>query len=124
MRRFSPADIEKLGLMADCGHSGTSIAHALGRTAQAVRVKACELGIRLRPPSIESRRIKLPAATWLSLKAAAVERGLTPARLAKLLIDVILKDALIDAVIDDARPARRRTNGHSGAASFHRSSQV
>ena len=42
--------IEKLKFMASFGHDGESIARALDRTPQAVRVKAVEIGVRLRPP--------------------------------------------------------------------------
>ena len=37
--------------MASFGHDGRSIARALGRSAQSVRVKAVELGVSLRKPS-------------------------------------------------------------------------
>ena len=45
------SDIEKLKYMASFGHDGRSIARALGRSAQSVRVKAVELGVSLRKPS-------------------------------------------------------------------------
>ena len=80
-----------------------------------MRVKAVELGIRLRPPSVDCRRVNLPETTWLGLKAVADRYGITVARLARLLIEIVVRDRLFDAVIDDTRPARRRTNGHPGS---------
>jgi hypothetical protein len=107
LKRFTPADIDKLRLMADFGHDGKSIARALDRPPQAIRVKCVELGIKLRPPSVEHRRVKLPLETWASLRRAAEARGTTIARLARLLIETIVRDDLFDAVIDSAPPAPR-----------------
>ncbi len=109
MRRFTADDIAKLRLMAQCGHSGTGIARALNRTPQSVRVKACELGIRLRPPSIQHRRIKVPLETFQCLKAEALRLGTSPGRLARLLIETIVRDSLIHAVIDSPPPKPRPT---------------
>ena len=82
-------------------------------TPRNVRVKFVELGIRL--ATIECRRVKLPATTWSSLKAAADCYGMTVARLARLLIEIIVRDALFDAVIDDVPRARRRTKFRHGS---------
>ena len=107
MRRFTPAEIEKLRLRADFGHNGKSIARALDRPPQAIRVKCVELGIKLRPASIEHRRVKLPLETWATFRGAAEARGTTVARLAKLLIETIVRDDLFDAVIDPPPPKPR-----------------
>jgi hypothetical protein len=110
LRRFSHDDIEKLQLMADCGHTGTSIAKALGRTPQAVRVKCCELGIKLKPQSVANRRVRLPVPVWGKLKVAADAYGMTVVKFAALLVEAIVKDRLFDAVLDipkRAAPTRR-----------------
>jgi hypothetical protein len=52
--RFSESDVATLKAMVARGHDGKSIALALDRTAQSVRVKAVELGIALRPPSLNA----------------------------------------------------------------------
>jgi hypothetical protein len=64
MRRFSDDEIEKLRFMASFGHDGKSIARALDRTPQSVRVKAVEIGVRLRHPNMHHRRIRLSAQAW------------------------------------------------------------
>jgi hypothetical protein len=109
VRRFTAAELERLRLMADFGHDGKSIARALGRTPQAIRVKCVELGIRLRRPSVEHRRVKLPLQTWQGLRAAATARGTTVAGLARLLIEIIVRDNLFSAVVDAPPPLRRAT---------------
>lgn len=106
VRRFSKVELEKLKLMSEVGHDGKSIARALNRTPQAIRVKCVELGIRLRPPSMQHRRVKLPLQTWVALRAAAAARGTSPLRLARLLIEIIVKDDLFEAVIDPLPPPR------------------
>jgi hypothetical protein len=68
--------------------------------------------------SIECRRVKLPAATWSSLKAAADQRGLAPARLARLLIETIVRDALFNAIIDDTPHAQRRSKFRQSGSSI------
>ena len=75
LRRFSPADVEKLKFMASFGHDGKSIARSLGRTPQSVRVKAVEIGVRLRPPKMEHRRIKLSLQAWRALQTEADRLG-------------------------------------------------
>jgi hypothetical protein len=76
MRRFSDADLEKLRLMASVGHPGTSIARALDRTPQSIRVKAVELGVRLRPEKTDrAARVVMTAETRFALAAAAARRG-------------------------------------------------
>jgi len=49
MQRFSQGDVDKLRSMASLGHPAPSIAAALNRTPQAIRLKAGEMGIQLHP---------------------------------------------------------------------------
>ena len=108
VRRFKPDEIEKLKLMADFGHDGKSIARTLDRTPQAIRVKCVELGIRLRKPSPDSRRIRVSPDAWRGLGVEAARRSMSPGRLARLVIETVVKDRLIDAVIDaPPHPSRR-----------------
>jgi hypothetical protein len=100
LRRFSPADIEKLKFMASFGHDGKSIARSLGRTPQSVRVKAVEIGVRLRPPKMEHRRIKLSLQAWRALQTEADRLGTSAGRLARLVIETVARDRLFSAAID------------------------
>ena len=103
LRRFSPADIEKLKFMASFGHDGKSIARALDRTPQSVRVKAVEIGVRLRPPKMEHRRIKLSVQAWRALQTEADRLGTSAGRLARLVVETVARDRLFSAVIDAPR---------------------
>ena len=100
LRRFSPADIETLKFMASFGHDGKSIARSLGRTPQSVRVKAVEIGVSLRPPKMDHRRIKLSVQAWRALQTEADRLGTSAARLARLVVETVARDRLFSAVID------------------------
>jgi hypothetical protein len=106
LRRFSDDEIERIRFMADFGHSGTSIARALDRTPQSVRVKCVEYGIRLRPVKMSHRRIRLSVRTWQILQTEADRIGTSAGRLARLVIETVAKDRLFGAVLDV--PMRRR----------------
>ena len=113
MRRFTEAEIEKLRLMAECGHDGPTIARVLGRTPQAVRVKCVELGIRLRRPRADQEvRFEADFETVAGLRAAAAAKGTSVPRLARLLLETIVRDNLFDAIVDDQpRGQVRRERG-------------
>jgi len=85
----SDDEIEKLKFMASFGHDGKSIARALDRTPQSVRVKAVEIGVRLRPPKMHHRRIKLSTQAWRALQAEADRLGMSAGRLARLVIETV-----------------------------------
>src|SRR6516162_2384634 len=108
LRRFSPADIEKLKFMASFGHDGKSIARALDRTPQAVRVKAVEIGVSLRPPKMDHRRIKLSVQAWRALQTEADRLGTSAGRLARLVIETVARDRLFSAVIDAPVPQPKK----------------
>jgi hypothetical protein len=109
MRRFTPGDIEKLKLMASCGHDGRSIARALGREPLAIRKKAVAMGLSLRKPSTEFRRVRLPLPVWQALAEHAAAQNTTVQKVAALLLSTIAKDKLYAAVLDDEpRPVRRK----------------
>lgn len=107
---FTPPMVEKLRLMVDCGHSGVSIARALGVTPLSVRVKACSLGIRLRKPKVQREaRTPVTDAAWAALTKAGAERGMSVAQLCRVTLEAIARDNLWAAVIDVAPP---RTTTH------------
>jgi hypothetical protein len=103
LRRFSPADIEKLKFMASFGHDGKTIARALDRTPRSVRVKVVEIGVRLRPPKMHHRRIKLSLQAWHALQTEADRLGTSAAQLARLVVETVVRDRLFSAVIDAPR---------------------
>ena len=105
-----PADneIEKLKFMASFGHDGKSIARALDRTPQAVRVKAVELGIRLRRPSAHGRRFKISPEAWCAYQAKGEQLGTSPSGLVRLVAEMVARDDLFTAVIDAPMPQRKK----------------
>ena len=108
MRRFSDDEIEKLKFMASFGHDGKSIARALDRTPQAVRVKAVELGIRLRRPSAHGRRFKISPEAWCAYQAKGEQLGTSPSGLVRLVAEMVARDDLFTAVIDAPMPQRKK----------------
>jgi hypothetical protein len=101
-------DIEKLKYMASFGHDGKSIACALGRTPQSVRVKAVEIGVSLCPPKMDHRRIKLSVQAWRALQTEADRLGTSAGRLARLVVETVARDRLFSAVIDAPVPQRKK----------------
>jgi hypothetical protein len=82
---------------------------ALDRTPQAVRVKAVEIGVRLRPPKMEHRRIKLSVQAWRALQTEADLKDLeTQSIMIKLANDY---DKLADRA--EERASRDKTPGPS-----------
>jgi hypothetical protein len=101
MQRFSDNDIATIRQMVADGHSGVSIAHALGRTAQAIRVKATELGIALRTDRpVNGVTFRLPDNIFTRLQAEARKRGLKVRSLARLILSVVCNRNLFSAVLD------------------------
>jgi hypothetical protein len=100
LRRFSDDEIEKLKFMASFGHDGKSIGRALNRSPESIRVKCVAYGIRLRPPKMDHRRIKLSVQAWRALQAEADRLGTSAGRLARLVIETVARDKLFGAVID------------------------
>ena len=108
MRRFSPDEIEKLKYMASFGHDGKSIARALNRSPQSIRVKAVEIGVSLRPPKMEHRRIKLSLPARRALQTEADRLGTSAGRLARLIVETVARDKLIGAVLDVPMPQQKK----------------
>jgi hypothetical protein len=95
-------DLERVKLMAECGHPGCAIAKALGRTPQAIRSFCCRNGIKLRPARKPKHgsRFKLPDDLFDSFRLAAAERGMSPTQLAALILRTVLTDNLFAAILD------------------------
>ncbi len=109
--RFSPMMMARLRTMAAQGHPATSIVKALqllaplmSITPDTVRRKAVCLGIRLRrrgagrlPSSIEFR---LSADSLEKIRTVAYARGLSVGQFTRLMIETVVRDGLVDAVLD------------------------
>ncbi len=106
--RWSKAEIAILRRMAARGLPGTVIAVALNRTALSVRVKAVELGVRLRPLKMNNEiRFDVTDKVRFDLDAKASALGFqTRARLCRALVAIASEDGLISGIID-AEPLGR-----------------
>jgi len=105
--------ILKLREMVAAGHPATSIAVALAPmstlpiTAQSVRVKCCELGIRLKRCDGKYRcevRCTVAMDVWEKLRKLANTRGLSVSQFAQLFIEIAVDERLIGKIIDDPVP--------------------
>lgn len=110
LRRFSPDDIATLKTMAARGHDGRTIALALGLPAEAIRTKAVALGVSLRPPSLDTRRVKFSPDVWAALEQWARRLHTRPSRLARIVVETCVNDDLLGAVLDLPRSLRRPAN--------------
>jgi hypothetical protein len=100
MRRFSPSEIAILFSMAKAGANGEMIAKALNRTPQGIRVKCVELGIRLRRPRpTNDVRFVMDDRAFAKLKAEAKARGTNAARLARLLLEICVRNELVEELL-------------------------
>ena len=57
-------------------------------------MKCVELGISLRPPSMEHRRVKLPLDIWTALRDTAHEHGETIPRFCVLILSAVIRRGL------------------------------
>jgi hypothetical protein len=82
---------------------------------------------RKKPPSLDTRRIKLKLGIWTVLESEARRLNTTPSRLAGLIIETVLSDDLLDAVLDGLprslrNPAsekrERKLGNHAGVSQF------
>ena len=110
---FTPQAIATMIRMAEDGEGARAIAVALGSTPASVRVKCCSLKIPLSHPGLRSqlvssdgdiklRRIAfaISQGAFGKLFEAARVHGCSPQVLARWIVTLVLRDDLIDAVID------------------------
>lgn len=100
---WTEQNIAKAAFMAGQGCTSAQVADAIGSaSADAVRKKFCALGV-----NFESRRgirripIDVADCHFEALAESARKRNTNPNNLARILIQFILRDDMIDAVIDD-----------------------
>lgn len=119
MQVFSRDDIIKLRFYAGEGLPGTAIAKLLGRTPLSIRVKACSLGIPLRPKrrKLDRLRIMIEPAIAARLDHHARMRGMNVPTLCRFLLNIVVNDNLFAAVIDtpiDDQPVPRKARKVDG----------
>jgi hypothetical protein len=117
--------VTQLRALAHAGHPASNIARVLNArfnstlTPQAVRVKCCALGIRLRPRKAKTEiRFNAEPFTWRYLEAEAFRRGTTLTRFLRLFMRIVAADNLVPAILDDAGPQRPSRDAHEAGAAF------
>ena len=110
-RVFTPAVIKLMRGLASQGRSATEIAAVIGSTAASVRVKCCQLQIKLsqrgRPSSMLGRgeqklTIYMGQLEYTALNRKAAHMQKSSVELAARLLEAIAKSDLYDAVLDNA----------------------
>jgi len=133
-KKIPAAAFERIPVLLNQGLSALEIANALGCTVGTLRVKCSKMGISLRrkprgetaPPCfspgtrapssagavVASRLIfALPTTIMEQLQQRATAEGLSISQLASTLIEIIARDGLYEAVLDEHEdvPARGAT---------------
>lgn len=112
--RFTPAAIEIVRRLAAEGKSASEIADAIGSTAASVRVRCCQLKIRLaggpcsdtpdtrqRPFQKKSLTKGMREEVYAELEQAAARMQKSTAELARTLLEAIVSDGIYAAVLDE-----------------------
>jgi hypothetical protein len=109
-RRFTPDELATLMRMAALGHTSVAIGRALGRRPNVIREKCAALGISLMAARVSqsgSVRFRCRASTWDVLRAEAAARGFgSVGHLLRAIVELVVQDKLLDAVIDVAAKPR------------------
>jgi hypothetical protein len=108
-RIFTASELERLKLMAKCGHSGVAIARTLNKTAEQVRKAAVRYGISLRRTQRTRGQIRTPIdeeARLLDEEAAACGEPLS--RFCRMILEAAAYSKITKAIIDEepTRPPR------------------
>jgi hypothetical protein len=112
-RVFTPTVIKAIGEWASQGKSASEIAVTIGSTPASVRVRCCQLKIRLSrrgrpslelsfPPHNEHKVIvSLRPEDYDTLKRRAAQMHKLPGELAEKLLEAIISANIFEAVLDD-----------------------
>jgi hypothetical protein len=114
-RVFTPTAVEIIRDLAGRGKSAGEIAAAIGSTPASVRVKCCQLKIKVsrrgrpglsqsRPPRIHERSlivVPIRSATYAALEQRAARMHKTPVEFAGLLLEAIVNGNLYSALWGD-----------------------
>ena len=109
---FTPDAIKQIALWVRDGASPAEIAQRIGCTLGTLRVRCSQLGISLKRhnPRADARKprlqITLTQRCMGQLEQSASEKGLSSDALVQVLLEVITKDHLCEAILDDAPAAR------------------
>jgi hypothetical protein len=108
MRRYTDDEIRLMRELVGYGYSGKQIAAKLGRDPLAIRAKMVALGLPLRPPKVNRERLRIVIhdELWRGLQRAADERVMTVPRLARELLETVIRDEMVGAVLDLPLPKR------------------
>jgi hypothetical protein len=111
---FTAEAIQIVRRLADQGKSASEIADVIGSTAASVRVRCCQLKIKLAPrvridlPSTRQRHfqeqkliIGMRPAVLAALEQKAARLQKSPTELARVLLEAIVSSDIYEAVLDD-----------------------
>jgi hypothetical protein len=108
--RKSKADPALIPALVDEGLSDMEIASRMGWTVGTLRVRCSQLKISLRRKTINRRQIVLPQAILDQLHQRAAMMGVSMYALAAKLLEVIARDSLYNAVLDEDDTGVTRLN--------------
>lgn len=105
---FTDEAMARVPALVEQGMSARQIAKLLGGTESSLRVKACQYNISLRRPRYSytrrkgsiSRSVLVSVDTLTKLKPHADAIDVSDQELAGMLLDIIVRDGLVDAVLD------------------------
>jgi hypothetical protein len=110
---FTPAAIEILRRMANEGKSAPEIADAIGSTAASVRVRCCQLKIKLAQgartdvPRAQHRNVQeqklivgMPPAVYTALAQKAAGMRKSTDELVGMLLEAVVSSDIYEAVLD------------------------
>lgn len=107
-RVFTPSAINTIRRLAAQGKSASQIAEVIGSTSASVRVKCCQLKIKLRrchtrQSAGRSLVIYLNDADYAALTRKAADMQKSPGELSGELLKAIIRSDIYEAVLDDDR---------------------
>jgi hypothetical protein len=105
-RIFTPSAINTIRSLAGQGKSASQIADVIGSTSASVRVKCCQLKIKLRRRHTRQIRgqsfvVYLHDADYAKLKHKAADIHKSAGELAGELLKAIIRSDIYEAVLDD-----------------------
>jgi hypothetical protein len=105
-RIFTPSAINAIRRLAAQGKSASEMAEVIGSTSASVRVKCCQLKIKLRrrhPQQIsgQSVMVYLHASDYAALKRKAEDIEKSANELSGELLKAIIRSDIYEAVLDD-----------------------
>jgi hypothetical protein len=108
VRRYTDDEVKLMRELVSYGYSGKQIAAKLGRDPLAIRAKMVAPGLPLRPLKVNRKRLRIVIRDelWRGLQRAADARVMTVPRLARELLETVIRDEMAGAVLDVPLPKR------------------